>query len=517
MASNNPNVILIYADDLGHGMLSCYGQKQFRTPHIDALAENGLRFVNAHGCHMCAPARASLLCGIHDCHSGGWSFTKAGIYEEYARNERTLPEIYELLHNTGITQRSGDWYLPMVFAQNGYVTGQIGKLEWGFATTGDEIRAHGWDYHYGYYDHGMCHGYYPPFVFEDGKRVDIPGNTLPDCGKGPGFFARDYRERKQDKSGKAVYSQDLYDEKIVAFLETHRDEPFFLYHPSQLPHHDLSIPEIDQAVADNPALNDSEKEYASMVLRLDKTVGRIVQTLKRLDLYDNTIVVFSSDNGHFCYYAQERTGVSAGQTAEGAFYDHLHTRYTSGAAGDIFDGNGGLTGCKLTALEGGTRVPLIFSCPARIPGGRTSERLVAGYDFMSTMAELSGGCDRWDAQVKDGLSYRSELTVGTTNAPHDHIVFAGEHGPAILTADGWKLRSYLPRDLRYGVFGGSLAKEGRDIQFELYHLPTDEREETNLYEAQPERAAKLLRLLLKECDGNLQNGTTQAHFAFTAN
>nr|HML48597.1 sulfatase-like hydrolase/transferase [Clostridia bacterium] len=179
-----PNIVHIYADDMGRGMLGCYGQRRFQTPNIDRIAQEGMRFQNVYGCAMCAPARASLLCGIHDVHAGRWTFTKAGIYQDMMRGKLTLEEVYELIHNTGIEQRAGDVYLPMLLKRAGYVTGQVGKLEWGFATTGDEIARHGWDYHYGYYDHQMCHGYYPPFVFEDGEKVAVEGNTHIDCGKG---------------------------------------------------------------------------------------------------------------------------------------------------------------------------------------------------------------------------------------------------------------------------------------------------------------------------------------------
>ena len=162
--TENPNVILIYGDDLGRGMLSCYGQQHFETPNIDRLANEGMRFNHAYGCAFCAPSRASMLTGIHDCHQGTWTYTKGGIYKSISSGEMTLSEISELIHTTGLQAGPDDVFLAEIAEQAGYVTGQIGKLEWGFATTADRIRRHGWQYHYGYYDHQRCHGFYQSSV-----------------------------------------------------------------------------------------------------------------------------------------------------------------------------------------------------------------------------------------------------------------------------------------------------------------------------------------------------------------
>lgn len=509
-----PNVILIYADDLGRGMLSCYGQKYFQTQNIDRLAREGAIFYRAYGCHMCAPARASLLAGRHDCHAGNWSFTKAGIYIDYAKGKRSLSEVEELIQNTGITEQGSGLFLPGIFRKAGYHTGQIGKLEWGFSVTKQELEDHGWDYHYGYYDHEMCHGYYPPFLFENGKRIDIEGNTDPHCGKGYSYGHEKYQSYRKDRSDKKQYSQDLFDEKILEYLERHRKEPFFLYHPSQLPHLALSVPEIDQQVKDNTNLNESEKEYASMVLRLDKTVGRIMKKLDELGLSENTLLLFTADNGHCFYYGDERNGVGLHHTRDGRVVDHLHIRYTSENCGDIFDGNNGFTGCKLSNFEGGTRVPLLVRWPQKIRPFHT-EKLVSNYDIFATMAELVGIVP--DGQ-RDSASYLP-LLLGEEDRfqEHDYVIFAGENGPAIVTKDGWKLRSYLHPDFGYGAFGAEWEQVREKVSFELYDLKSDEREEKNLIDQYPQLAVRLQKILIKECNGNLIHGTTQPHFAFYAN
>lgn len=506
-----PNVIFIYADDLGRGLLSCYGQKQFQTPNIDRLAREGLSFTHSYGCHICAPARASLMCGIHDSHCGKWQFTRAGIYKDYARGSLTLEQVYELIHNTGIEERSGDWFLPMVFRQAGYVTGQIGKLEWGFATTGDAIKSHGWDYHYGYYDHEMCHGYYPPFLFENGKRVDIPGNLHPDCGSDQYSRVTFQKNGEDAEQGRAVFSQDLFDGKIKEFLYAHKDQPFFLMHPSQLPHGQLSIPRIHPDMEHRADLTLSERVYASMVLRLDETVGKILFWLDELALTSRTMVVFAADNGHSCYYSPERTGRPMEVSASGQKVDNIHVAYKSEEFGDIFDGNNGMKGCKSSNFEGGTRVPLIFRWPGRIPHG-TSHRLVANYDFMATMAEMLGTDAGKD---KDGVSYWPLLAGREDDFhEHDYVVYASTRGPALVTKDGWKLRSCITDGYRFGQFGAFWEEIEGQVLFELYDLTHDAGEEHDLSSQYPEKVRQLRTILMKECDGNVIHGTTQSHFVF---
>lgn len=508
---NKPNVIFIYADDMGRGMLSCYGQKYYETPNIDKLCHGGTNFTNAHGCHICAPARASLFCGVHDSHSGKWEFTRAGIYKDYARGKLTLEQVYELIHKTGIVERSGNRFLPMVFKDAGYYTGEIGKLEWGFATTGDSIKSHGWDYHYGYYDHEMCHGFYPPFVFEDGKRVDIEGNTDVNCGDDQ--YSNTTFEKNGDdiENGRAVYSQDLFDEKIYAFIKEHKDGPFFLMHPTQLPHGKLSIPSINPIVKNNDKLTNSEKVYASMVLRLDETVGKIMSYLDEFNLKDNTMIVFGSDNGHCCYYSRERTGADQGHTVDGRKIDNLNVRYTSKNVGDVFDGNNGMTGSKSTNFEGGTRVPLMYYWEGHVEA-KTCDRLIANYDFMATMADM---LSTDPGEGKDGKSYLKSLFGEADNdQQQDYVVFASTRGPALVTKDGWKIRSYITDHYKFGQFGAFWKEIDGQVLFELYNLNDDYQEEHNLADKYPDKANELRTILMRECDGNVVHGTTQDHFVF---
>ncbi len=290
-----------------------------------------------NGCAVCAPARASLNLGIHDAHAGRWAFTQGGQYPGRL-DEAALARTVELLRHTGMHASPSTPTLAKVARAAGMATLQVGKLEWGFATTPQALAANGWEHHYGFYDHGLCHGYYPAYLWEDGRPVAIPGNTRPDCGvrlaeadPGPDSQA------PHNMEGRAVYSQDLFDQRLVAFLRAHRDRPFFLHHPSQLPHGAVFAERIAPEVAALPQLNRHEREYATMVLRLDRTVGLILDELTGLGIAERTLILFASDNGHAPCYIQP-------YPQAGTRYDDRADGFRSALDGDVFDGNGGLAG-----------------------------------------------------------------------------------------------------------------------------------------------------------------------------
>lgn len=488
-----PNVIYIYADDLGKGCLSCYGQKQYQTPNIDRIANTGIKCNRAYGCSICAPARASLLTGYHDCHAGTWSHTLAGIYEKLNTGELDLATIYETVNNSAYQYLDDEQFLPSVFNQAGYVTGQIGKLEWGFATTQQELDAHGWDYHYGYYDHKLCHGFYPPSLFENGEIVPIAGNTHSDCGKTPERESEENRKLRYNMEGRAVYSQDLFNEKIVEFIQKNHDMPFFLFHPSQLPHGPIAVPEIHPGVQDNDALSLYEKEYASMVLRLDDTVGMIYEQLEKYGLLENTIVIFSSDNGHEIYYKEDGRMDPLRNQLDGSKIDEIDNHFTTEAVNDIFNGNAGMRGKKRSSLDGGARLPYVISWPSVIQPNSESDHLFTNYDLLPTV------CDMLEISLqkrKDGLSFLPMLE-GKAQPAHDFIVYAGNQGPAIVTPDGYKLRFI-----------------NKDNTFRLYDLNSEEGEAKDLAAQQPERVRTMGMELLKQCHGNFDHGTIFTHRAY---
>lgn len=492
--TENPNVILIFADDLGRGMLSCYGQQHFETPNIDRLANEGMKFNHAYGCAFCAPSRASMLTGIHDCHEGTWTYTKAGIYKSISTGEMTVDEISELIHTTGLQAGPDDVFLAQITEEAGYATGQVGKLEWGFATTANRIRRHGWQYHYGYYDHQRCHGFYPPFLFENGELRKIQGNTHADCGKHPGSESDENMAIRRNRQGKEVYSQDIFNDKIIEYLRAHKDKPFFLYHPSQLPHGPISIPDIHPAVKDNSELTAFEKEYASMILKLDETVGIILDELQHLGIDDRTMIVFCSDNGHEVYYHQAGRTSSRQRNLAGEPFDEITTKFYSETGGDVFNGNDGMGGLKFSSWEGGTRIPFIVRMPGTIKPETESNHMLANYDIMPTLAEIT----RAELpQAKDGVSFLPTLLEQhDKQQSHNWIVYASRLGPALVTSDGWKLRRINKTD-----------------SFQLYQLNQDYREENDLSSDHPDIVSRLSKLLINACDGDYNHGTPQAHLA----
>ncbi|WP_139958696.1 sulfatase-like hydrolase/transferase [Flavicella sediminum] len=487
--NEKPNIILIYADDLGRGMLGTYGQKIVKTPNIDRLANQGMKFENSYGSHYCSPARASLLTGMHDVRRDLFNTTTGGIYMKLD-NGLSLPQIEEKIEKIMIPAKQEEVFLGQVAQQAGYTTAEFGKLEWGFATTAARVKRHGWDYHFGYYDHRRCHGFYPPFLFRNGVKVDIPGNTLVDCGKGPSEESPENYKKRWDMTGKKVYSEHIIMDEMLGYLDknnpTKTGKPFFIYFPTQLPHGPVAIPEVHEDFKNNPNLTEIEKEYASMVKMLDTDVGRIYEKLEKMGILDNTILVFTSDNGHAMPYPEvgrldDKRNIHTGQK-----YDDIQTRFYSETSGDVFDGNDGMSGYKRSNWEGGSRVPLIWYWKNKIESGTLTEQRVANYDFMNTMAELIGVPE---VKNKDGVSYAKTLLGGKSKERAYTVLSSHTMGPSLITKDGWKLRYYLKKEI-----------------FQLYYLPDDYKEEHNLSEKFPEKLEALKTLLYKECNGDWENG-----------
>lgn len=483
-----PNIVFIYADDLGRGLLGTYGQKIIPTPNIDKLASEGMRFDNAYGSFYCSPARASIITGMHDCRTDQYNITQAGIYKKLD-NGLTLDQIKNRIHKVAIPAKKNEVFLGEVAQKAGYTTAEFGKLEWGFATTPERIERHGWDYHYGYYDHERCHGFYPPFLFENGKKVTIQGNTLDDCGKNPeGKSAENYKKR-WDMTGKKVYSENIIMDKLLGYLDVQTKkktkQPFFIFFPSQLPHGPIATPEVADEFKNNPNLSELEKEYASMVKMLDTNVGRIYSKLEELGILDNTIIVFSADNGHELYYHQKDRTAKKHNLITGQKYNNIKTKFYSNLGGDIFDGNNGMAGLKRSNWEGGVRVPLFWYWKGMIKPGAVSNQLVSNYDFLNTIAEIVG---RKTIKKKDGVSYAKTL-FGGKSKEKKYTVYSSVMGPAIVTKEGWKLRYFLKKDV-----------------FQLYYLPDDYKEENDLSFKYLKKTEFLKKILYKACGENWKNG-----------
>jgi arylsulfatase A-like enzyme len=477
-----PNVILIYADDLGIGMLGCYGQKLIKTPHIDQLASEGMKFTNYYGGVLCAPARWTLLTGMHDGRQGGWDQNKAGLLIELDREKVPEPEYSERFsaHVEATAPRipPNEVFLAQVAQQAGYQTAQFGKLDSGFLTNHKNVVRHGWDFYEGFYSHTRCHGFYPPYLWRNGKKFFLEGNTDPACGK---------MSEKGDEpvgSGGETYSQNIFLEGILNYLREHKDKPFFLYHPTQLPHGPVAIPEIHPDFADNKAMSLAEKKYGSMVKMLDDHVGIIMAELKRLGLDEKTAVVFTSDNGHELYYGPKKS-YHKQALPDGTKANLTDKKWRTAECGDVFDGAGGRAGLKRSAYQGGMQCPLIARWPKHIAAGSESTLLSAHYDFMATLADMT---ETSCPPGKDSISYLPTLLGKPQKKTHDYLVinngFNRMGKTALITREGWKL-----------------VETGRtENQFQLYNMKTDNEERQNLEEKFPEKTEQLKAILLRELD-----------------
>lgn len=327
-----PNIVFILADDLGYGDLGCYGQKRIQTPNLDRLATQGTRFTQFYaGAPVCAPSRNVLMTGQHTGHT-----TVRG--------------------NAKVDLRADEVTVADVLKRAGYATGLIGK--WGLGKEGSSgaPRKKGFDYFYGYVDQSMAHNYYPTFLLRNEEHVPLR-NVVPDAGP----YGQGVATVKLD------YSADLMADEAVKFVRDHRRGPFFLYFATTLPHANdeakpdgMEVPDYGPYAHENWAT--PLKGYAAMVTRLDAQIGRLMAELKTLGLEDNTLVIFTSDNG---------------------------PHKEGGNDPAFFNSSGPLRGIKRDLYEGGIREPLIVRWPGHARAGATSDHVGYFGDFMATFAELA--------------------------------------------------------------------------------------------------------------------------------
>lgn len=332
-AANKPNIIFIHADDLGYGDLSCYGQRNFQTPNIDRLAQEGVRFTQYYaGSTVCAPSRSALMTGQHTGHTR-------------IRGNARFPLLPE------------DVTVAEVLKQGGYRTALIGKWGLGEAyTTGIPTRQ-GFDYFFGYLNQRHAHNYYPTFLWRNEQKVKLK-NVVPD----------EDDEGSGNSTNRLDYSHDLIAEEALKFIEQNSRQTFFLYLALTIPHANneaksrgMEVPELGEfAGKDWP---EQERAKAAMITRMDKDVGRLMALLKQQGVDQNTVVFFTSDNG---------------------------PHKEGGSDPNYFDSNGALRGIKRDLYEGGIRVPMIVRWPGRVKAGRTSDQVWAHWDFLPTAAAIAG-------------------------------------------------------------------------------------------------------------------------------
>ncbi len=456
VSKNLPNIIYIYADDLGYGELGSYGQQKIKTPQLDRLAEEGIRFTQHYaGAPVCAPSRAMLMTGKHAGHSYiRGNYELGGFSDDEEGGQMPLPE--------------GIFTLPKMLKQAGYITGMSGKWGLGMAGTSGDPLKHGFDYYYGVLDQKQAHNYYPTHLWEN-SRWDTLNNPVITVHRAidPGTATQSAFDYFKGRD----YSIDKMTAKALGFIDKHRGQRFFLYLPYTLPHVSLQVP--DEAL--EPYLGQFEEKpyhgqkgyashkyprsaYAAMVTYLDKQVGLIMAKIKEAGLDNNTIIMFSSDNG---------------SSVEG------------GADPVFFNASGGLRGTKRDLFEGGIRVPFLARWPGHIKPGSVSDHVSTQYDLLATLAELCGGKIHGDT---DGISFLPAL-IGNNASQKSHeylyFEFPEKGGQVAIRLGKWK-------GIRTDV------KKDREAAWQLYDLSTNRAETKNLAHQHPEIISKMEEIQKRE-------------------
>jgi arylsulfatase A-like enzyme len=436
VAKSKPNIIYILADDLGYGDLSCYGQTKFLTPNIDSLSKEGMMFTQHYsGSTVCAPSRSALLTGMHT----GHTFIR-GNKEVKPEGQFPIPDsIYTLAE---------------LVKERGYVTGVFGKWGLGYPNSEGDPLKQGFDRFYGYNCQRLSHNYYPYHLWDNGKKIILQGN--------------------QDNK-KEQYAPNLIHKEALRFIEENKNAPFFLFYPSIIPHAELAIPEeylkqfegkynpekefkaTDRGVGPREGKYESQKyphaAFAAMIHLLDDQVGEIVNKVKELGLEDNTIIIFTSDNG---------------------------PHKEGGADPEYFNSNGNLRGFKRDLYEGGIRVPMIVKWKGKVKEGTVSDHISAFWDILPTFAEII------DVKIKksiDGISMLPELLQKPLQQQkHDYLYWEFHElgGRQAIRKDNWKL-------IRYNV--------DKREKYQLYNLEKDPSETINLAEQNQQLVLELAKIL----------------------
>jgi arylsulfatase A-like enzyme len=458
-----PNIIYMMADDLGYRELGSYGQKLIRTPQLDKLAEEGVRFTQFYaGSTVCAPSRCTLLTGKHTGHSFVRDNYELGDFtDENEGGQLPLPE--------------GSFTMATMLKQKGYQTGVIGK--WGLGGPGSTgvPNKQGFDYFYGYLCQKQAHNYYPTHLWENnqwdslGNEFFMPHQQF----EGDPDNPKDY-EKYQGQE----YAQQAMTRKTIEFIEQNQHQPFFLYLPFTIPHLALQVPDEALAIYKNqfpetPYLGDKSylphqyprAAYAAMITYMDQQIGLVLEKLDELNLTDNTLVIFTSDNGT--------------------------TFDIGGVDRKFFNSLGELRGHKTNLYEGGIRVPFIARWPNKIPAGAVSHHLCANWDIVPTVAELLAIETPKDL---DGISILPSL-LGKGDQPQHEFLYWEYHsrgGSQAVRLNKWKaIRSNVGTNNP-----GSI---------ELYDLESDLAESQDLSEQFPEIVAQVRSIMQRRSTSHVEN------------
>lgn len=472
--TNKPNIIFILADDLGYGELGAYGQTKIETPNIDALAKNGMLFSDHYsGAPVCAPARSVLLTGQHMGHTyirGNDSWSERGeqgdvwnykkmIQDSTLEGQRPLPMNTQLLSH----------HLKSV----GYRTGMIGKWGLGAPHTESIPTKMGFDYFFGYNCQRQAHTLTPLHLYENENRYYLKNDTI---APGTKLLDKDdpYDLESYEKYAQNKYAPEVSFNKLMEFVENNGEEPFFLYWATPIPHAPLQAPKKwveyyhEKFGEEEPYLGERgyfparypRATYAAMISYLDENVGKLVAHLKETGQYNNTLILFTSDNG---------PSYNGGTDSPW---------FNSGGPFESVRGRG-----KGYVYEGGIRIPMIASWPAHIEAGKQTDHISAFWDVLPTLCEVAGTDIPTDT---DGISFVNTLLGKEDQKTHDYLYWEfPEYGGQVAVRMGkWKL---IWKDMKKG-----------NTEIELYDLKSDLAEQNNLADKYPEIVLQLNTIIKKE-------------------
>jgi arylsulfatase len=467
---SKPNIVFILADDLGYGEVGAFGQEKIETPNIDSLAATGMRFTQHYsGSPVCAPSRCVLMTGKHSGHAyirgndewGGrgdvWDFAKA-VEDPNLEGQRPIP--------------ADTMTVAKLLRQAGYSTAAVGKWGLGAPLTEGIPNLQGFDLFFGYNCQRQAHTYFPRHLWKNSEKTWL-SNDLVVPGTGLADGADPLDPSSYDKFSLEQYAPDLMLKEALGLLDQNKDSPFFLYFASPLPHVPLQAPAtlVEKYVKkfgdEQPYLAEKgyfpsrhpHATYAAMVTYLDDQVGQIIERLKSLRVYDNTLVVFTSDNG---------------------------PTYAGGADSEFFDSarpfRSGEGWGKGNLHEGGIRVPTAVTWPDRIQPGSESDLASVFYDWLPTLSEIAGVPAPKDT---DGVSLVGEL-LGEAQTGHDFLYweFPSYGGQQAVRWDKWK-------GIRKNIFEGNL-------EIELFDLATDPTEQHDVASENPHIVEQILAIMARE-------------------
>ncbi len=454
--SSTPNVIYIFADDLGYGEVGCYGQEKIHTPNIDRLATEGIKFAQHYvGTPVCAPSRCNLLTGRNAGHA-------------YIRGNVGLLPYQENVHEPGSFPIPDSMpTLGDLFKKAGYATGVIGKWGLGNYDNGGDPQKHGFDYFNGYYDQRHAHNYYTTHLYKN-RKWDPLNNPL--INVHPKLKGVNVSEEETQAYIGNEYSIDRMTTNALKFIDGNKSHPFFLYMAYTLPHAALQVPKADIEYYKN-LLQEKPKlmvngyvptyyplsTYAAMITYLDKQVGMIEEQLKKSGVDENTIVIFCSDNGPASSFGPDK---------------------------DYFNSTADLRGRKLDLYEGGIREPFIVKWPGKIIAGSVSKFPSATYDMMETFAELL----KVDASENDGISLLPTILNQENKQKQRQYMYWEYPGKGGQIA----IRMGKLKAIKTGLNKNPAAP------WQLYNLDEDEKESINIIDKYPEMIKEFDAIVTKE-------------------